>query len=251
MITRVLAVGLLAGLLAGLSVAALQAFTTTPLILAAETFVKKETAASDPAFKPFGEARLILVHGAGEHEHAAEAWAPSDGWERTFYTSTATVATAVGFALILIAGMLFSGDAFSERRAMAWAAAAFVATGLAPALGLAPELPGMQAADLGTRQAWWLATSGATAVALWLLLRTENIALQLVSVPLLLAPHIWGAPHLALDAAASSVPAELAARFAATSLAVQAILWGLTGYFVGFLWNRIGATSSPEAVDVR
>ena len=38
MITRVLATGLLAGFLAGAAIAALQNFTTTPLILAAEVY---------------------------------------------------------------------------------------------------------------------------------------------------------------------------------------------------------------------
>ena len=40
MLTRVLSVGLLAGLLAGLAIALLQQVTTTPLILAAETYEK-------------------------------------------------------------------------------------------------------------------------------------------------------------------------------------------------------------------
>ena len=60
--------------------------------------------------------------------------------------------------------MLASGDAIDERRAIAWAAAAFVATGLAPAAGLAPELPGMPAADLVARQSWWFLTATATAL---------------------------------------------------------------------------------------
>jgi predicted cobalt transporter CbtA len=83
-----------------------------------------------------------------------------------------------------------------------------------------------------------------------LFLRTENVALRTLAVPLLLAPHIWGAPHL-ISEAASGVSATLAARFAATSLAVQAILWALTGVFVGLLWSRIGAGATMEAADAR
>lgn len=258
MITRVLATGLLAGFIAGICVAGLQAFTTTPLILEAEVFEKAEEAKEHGAGLDRGGqqsaaagARLVLVqdqpnaHTPNAHTHGAEAgaeeWEPQDGLERTLYTSTATVATAIGFALILLAGMLVTGDPITERRAMAWAAAAFAAMGLAPAVGLSPEVPGMAAAELASRQAWWAATALATAVALWLILRTDTIWLRLLAVPILLAPHVWGAPQLA-EAHHSSVPAHLAAQFAATSLAVQAVLWLLTGFFVGFLWRRLGTS---------
>src|SRR5688572_11904873 len=84
MLTRVFAVGLLAGLLAGLVVALLQAFTTTPIIIEAERFESRSAAAPAAALHGFGEARLVLVHSAGEHTHDAEAneWAPADGLER-------------------------------------------------------------------------------------------------------------------------------------------------------------------------
>src|SRR5262245_42189190 len=106
MMMRVISVGLLAGLLAGVVVATLQNFTTTPLILAAEVFENAEpekkaslrddmvvqTVASDmPQF-------LILVHSESQHAHgAAEEWAPTDGAERILYTSTATIGAAIGF----------------------------------------------------------------------------------------------------------------------------------------------------------
>jgi cobalt transporter subunit CbtA len=251
MITRVLAVGLLAGLIAGLCVAVLQTVTTTPLILEAEVFEKADEAKAEGASVWYGsgrgsvasEARVILVHAEAHGATAGgaeEAWAPRDGLERTLYASTATIATAIGFALILLAGMLAARDPIDERRAIAWAAAGFVVTGLAPCLGLSPEVPGMAAADLVGRQEWWLATALATAVGLWLILRTDSILLRLLAVVILLAPHVWGAPHIA-EEHVSSVPAHLAAQFAATSLAVQATLWLLTGFFVGFLWRRMGA----------
>ncbi len=58
---------------------------------------------------------------------------------------------------------------------------------------------------------------------------------------------LWGAPHHVAEAAKSGVPPELAAQFAATSLAVQAILWVLTGFFVGLLWARIGGQPAAAA----
>lgn len=241
MITRVLAAGLAAGFVAGLLVAVLQHFTTTPLIIAAEAY--ENQAAASPSFRHnavlgMEEARLVLVHTGHDEAAGSESeWAPSDGLERTLYTSTVTVATAVGFAFLLLAGLLVAGDQIDTRRALSWGAAGFVVTGLAPALGLPPELPGMLAADLLERQVWWIATAIATAAALWLLLRSRGALLPALGVALLIAPHLMGAPH-PVDAEASRVPAELAARFASTSLAVHAVLWALTGALVGWLWQR-------------
>jgi cobalt transporter subunit CbtA len=180
------------------------------------------------------------VHSASEHAATAgeQEWAPGDGMERILYTSTATIAASIGFALLLIGGMLAAGEKITEQRAIAWAAAGFVATGLAPAAGVSPELPGMAAADLVSRQAWWFLTAALTALSIWLFLRTESLPLRVLAVALLVAPHVLGAPHLA-EAGTSKVPAELAARFAAMSLAVQAALWVATGYAAGFFWQRL------------
>ena len=128
---------------------------------------------------------------AKEHDHAAHAdgWKPADGLPRFFYPSIATIATAVGMSFLLLAGMIFAGDPIDERRSLAWAIAGFVATGLAPAAGLAPELPGSDAGELIARQAWWIATAVVTALALWAFLRTESWVARLGAVVLLLAPH--------------------------------------------------------------
>ncbi|MEG6508921.1 CbtA family protein [Methyloligella sp. 2.7D] len=249
---RILAVGLLAGLVSGVLVALLQTVTTTPIIIEAEVYenggghethdhggeAALQSGLLHYAVASAEKAELIFVH-AGEDHGAGDVWAPEDGLPRTLYTSIATVGTAIGFAMILLAGMLFAGDTITESRAMAWAAAGFVATGLAPAVGLSPEVPGMAAAELSSRQAWWFATATCTAAALWLILRGSNNWYRLLGVAILVAPHVWGAPHLT-EHPASSVPAHLAAQFASTSLAVHAVLWLLTGFFVGFWWKRIG-----------
>ncbi|MBI1650906.1 CbtA family protein [Hyphomicrobium sulfonivorans] len=250
MITRVFAVGLLAGLCAGLIVALLQAFTTTPLIIDAERFEggHSHQHASVMHEAPFGGAKLYLAHAtSGADGDGHSEWAPEDGLERTVYTGVATIGTATGFAFILIAAMLLGGERITQNTALGWGAAAFAAAGLAPAMGLAPELPGMMAEDLFARQQWWVMTAAMSAVGLWLLLRGETGWLRLLAIPVLLAPHLWGAPHPAIEAGASAVPAELAARFAAMSLAVQAVLWALTGFLVGTFWQRIGAASEAEA----
>lgn len=222
MIHRVLIVGLLAGLLAGLVVATLQHFVTTPLILQGEVYEQAEQHEHD-GHDPAGMAEM-------------DEWKPADGIERTAFTSIATIATAAGFALILLAGMLASGDEINTKVAFGWSLAAFVATGLAPSLGLAPELPGSAAGPLLARQVWWLGTAISTAAALWLFLRNESIVAKVVAVALLALPHLIGAPEpVAFE---SKAPAELAAHFAAASLTIQAALWILSGLAAGALWMR-------------
>src|SRR5918996_2572097 len=195
MLNRVFVVALLAGLTAGLIVAGVQHFTTTPLILKAEVYERTSLAAAgqaagatslgapiiltqsntDDVTSPAGEA-------AAQGEHDSAEWSPRDGIERTAYTSLATIANAVGFALILLAGMIAAGDQIDRRRSLGWGAAAFLATGLAPAMGLAPELPGSAASDPAARQLWWIATTVATAIALWLILRTSAPWAKLAAV---------------------------------------------------------------------
>ena len=248
MLTRVLATALVAGFAAGIVVAVLQHFTTTPLILAAEAY-ESQAAAGDmfqPAAAAAGEARLIYVH-AGHDEAAGDAgWSPQAGIERTLYTSTVTVATAIGFASLLVAGLLFAGGEIDPRRALALSVAGFAVTGLAPALGLPPELPGMIAADLLERQVWWIGTAVATALALWLLLSGKSTALKALGLVILIAPHVIGAPH-PVEGDASRVPAELAARFASTSLVIHAVLWVLTGACVGWVWQLQSRSRPAEA----
>lgn len=238
MVTRVLTVSILAGLLAGLIVAALQHVTTTPLILKAETY-EAALALKAPSLAAFdGEGKIILAHGlAGDapgHDHAE--WKPQDGLQRTLFTSAVTVATAIGFAALLLAGMIAAGDTIDQRSALVWGACGFLALGLAPAMGLAPELPGAASAALEQRQLWWLATVVATAAGLFLFLRFEQPWLKLLAVVVIVLPHVVGAPHPA--APESKVPAEVAAHFASLSLGIQAALWLATALMVGVLWPR-------------
>ena len=239
MLTRILSVGLLAGLVAGLLIAALQQVTTTPLILVAETYEKPAVvapAAAAPAAAPHSH------HGGEAHVHG-DGWKPADGMPRFFFTAITTVVTAVGAAFVLIAAMMVAGVPIDERRALGWAIAGFIACGLAPAAGLAPELPGSAAADLVGRQLWWVGTALATAVGLWAFLGTDHPpVVRIGAVVLLLAPHFIGAPHP--HELESKVPAELAAQFTALSLVVQAMLWALVGIGIGLLWPKFAPKSA-------
>jgi cobalt transporter subunit CbtA len=221
-IARLLAAGLVAGLVAGLAVAGLQHVTTTPLILAAE------------------------VYEAAQHAHdAAEAAGPAfEGLRRTVATSLATIAVSAGYALILLAGMLFSGESIGPRRAALWGACAFAATGLATSLGLAPQLPGAAETALAGRQIWWLATAASTGAGLFALLRLDAPAAKVFGAALIVAPHFFW-PTAATPE--STVPAELAARFAAASLTVQAASWVLAGALGGLAWRLISRDETEAA----
>lgn len=245
MLTRVLSVGLLAGFLAGLLIALVQQATTTPLVLLAEKYEKQGEAAA-----PAGEAKHSHDHAAHHHTHGdsgeSDGWKPSEGLARFLYTSVATIATAVGIAFLLLALMILAGDPIDRPRALAWSVCGFIAMGLAPAAGLAPELPGSASAGLVARQIWWIATAVATALALWGFLRMENAVARWGALVLLLAPHVIGAPHT--HAFESKVPAEVAAQFAALSLVVQGLLWTSVGTAIGFLWSKFAAKTAQRPV---
>ena len=257
MLSRLLAAALLAGLFAGLVTSGLQALVTTPLILRAETFEQAQPAHA--------------AGGAAAHAHDdAEGWKPADGAQRALVTSLATIVTAVGYALLLGAAMLAAGSGFESGATLRWALGGFMATGLAPALGLTPELPGMGGGDVVARQLWWIGTAAATAAGLWLaglgltglgLARPgsarlgsaglgpgatpRSVLFSIAGLALLAAPHMVGAPHGA--EAASSVPAALAARFAASSLAMSFLLWAAIGVGLGLAWARLSQRAVPAA----
>lgn len=242
MLHRILWAALVAGILAGLATAALQHFTTTPLILEAETYENAGPATAALS----APARLVLVHTHGEHTgDGQEAWAPADGLERSLYTAVTTIGTAFGFALILLSAMILAGARITARSGLLWGLAGFAAAGLAPALGLAPELPGSAAADLGARQLWWIGTAVATAVGLWLALRLARPVTIAGGIALMLLPHLVGAPHP--HEFTSTVPAELAGHFAAASLVVLAVVWTLAGTLAGYVWQRGEARQAAAA----
>lgn len=226
MMRRVLLAALAAGLAVGVLVTALQAFTTTPLILAAEVY---EAAGGGEAH---GHA-----HDDG-HAHDGDGAFPGGEVDRLVSTLLANVVTSVGFALLLVAGFALSGRHVDERQGLLWGLAGFAVFALAPAAGLPPELPGTMAAELADRQAWWLFAAGGAAVGLWLIVFWRNrfgIPLGLAAA---LLPHVVGAP--APEAMGGSAPPELAAEFAALAIAVQAVFWAMLGWIAGGLYRRFG-----------
>jgi len=248
MFVRFLWIGLMAGIVAGVPTAAIQHVTTTPLILTAEIYEEASPAATHAAVLHMDErqaakiitAGLVLVHDHGDESHD-ESWAPEEGVERTFYTAATTIVTTIGYAFMLLAAMFLSKDRITPRTGLLWGVAGFAAVGLAPSLGLSPELPGTAAADVNARQIWWTATVFATATGLCLVLRISSVWAILLGLLLMGMPHIIGAPHP--EILTHQIPSELAAQFASRSLVLHAITWALAGSAVGYLWNRQGATA--------
>jgi cobalt transporter subunit CbtA len=234
---RIFFAAVLAGLAAGLAMSAVQQWRVAPLILQAEVYENAEAAA--PAEHSHDAATPAHDHAeaAPAHEHDENAWAPQDGPERIFYTVLADVLASIGFALLLAAVSVLANLEITARNGVIWGLAGFLCLQLAPAFGLAPELPGMPAADLVARQTWWIATALATGAGILAIAKLKNWTGVVIAAVLILAPHVWGAPQLQGEHA-SSVPAHLATEFAANSLFAGAVFWLIAGPLLGWLNER-------------
>ena len=144
----------------------------------------------------------------------------------------------IAFALLLVAGFSVAeayGRRITARDGLLWGIAGFAAFQLAPAMGLAPELPGTMAAALEARQLWWVSVVAATGVALALLGYGRGPAAWGAALILLAAPHLIGAPEL--DSYSGVTPPELSAAFAARTLGCGLIAWAALGWLAGHLWS--------------
>ncbi|MFE1600969.1 CbtA family protein [Methylobacterium sp. ID0610] len=242
MTIRLISAALVAGFLAACVASGLQFALTSPLILEAE---KYENHAGLTAPEP-GPASLIVLahaeHGAGHApagtapDAGASEWQPAPGLPRLAFTALATLVSGVGYALVLGAVLLATGRTITRGEALRFAIGGFLAASLAPAVGLPPELPGMGGEALELRQAWWVATALATAAGLYLIAIRGGAVAAAAGLALIVAPHAWGAPHVAESGA---LPAAVAAQFAARSLAVAFVFWTVLGLSFGWAWDAV------------
>ncbi|MGR3605205.1 CbtA family protein [Sulfitobacter sp.] len=224
MFSRFLTSALFAGAVAGLIAGLLQLAFVQPVLLHAELY----------------ESGQLLHFGADPN--SAQPVLPGFNAVRDGLSLIFTMLTYTGYALILLALMSLAEDRGARidgRTGLIWGIAGFVTFHLAPGFTLAPEVPGVAAADVGARQVWWFATVAAAGIGLWLIAFTHNWLLWPVSVILLAAPHIIGATEP--DSFSGTVPPELAALFAARGLGVGMAAWVLLGCFAGFFWQREAA----------
>ena len=225
---NVVFVAAVAGLFAGIVMAAMQTYATVPLILKAETFESADGHAHDHGAAAHHHDTAAE---AAPHEHGEEAWAPADGFERFAYTAMANIVTAIGFALVLVAASEFAGGIAGWRQGVLWGFAGFVVFTLAPGLGLPPELPAMPAADLADRQIWWTATVAATAAGLALVAFRGSVVFSLLGVALIVAPQIVGAPQPVSHE--SPIPGDLHRQFVVAVTVTSLIFWVLLGGVAG------------------
>jgi cobalt transporter subunit CbtA len=229
MLHRILLVALLAGGLTGAAVSAFQALWPAPLILAAETYENAGGA---------GAGHDHQAHDAAPaaHSHGDEAWAPADGLERLFWTFMANVLLGLGGSLVLAA--IFSlRQTNGAAVGLIWGVAVFAAISLAPALGLPPELPGTDAAALESRQLWWAATVILTAAGLACFAFAGPAWAKALGLPLILLPHVIGAPHPETHGALA--PAALQHQFVIAALLTSALFWASLGAMTGFFARKL------------
>lgn len=224
MLTRLLVSGLFAGAAAGLIAAVLQLLFVQPVLLHAELYESGE-----------------LVHFGTEavsaHQELGGIYPLRDGLSVIF-----TMLTYTGYAFILLAGMAIAemrGAIITGRNGLLWGVAGFVAFHFAPGFSLAPEVPGVAAADVFDRQIWWWATVLAAGAGLWLIAFGRNWLAWGAAAMLLLAPHVIGAPEP--DTFTGPVPTEIGAMFASRAFGVGMAAWLLLGCFSGYFWQREGA----------
>jgi cobalt transporter subunit CbtA len=170
-------------------------------------------------------------------QHEAEAWEPTDGVERTLYTVLANLVLGVAVSLMLLGAMVVKGDPIDARHGVLWGIGGFVAASLLPSLGLPPELPGSVAAEIASRQAWWLATAAASAVGIGLMVFGRAWPWRIAGLILLVVPHAVGAPEPPTHEAA--YPVGLAGEFVIASLVLSFVLWSLSGLVAGWLHQRL------------
>jgi cobalt transporter subunit CbtA len=233
-------VSLCAGVLAGLLLAAIQQFSTVPLISRAEVYEQAEGAPAHDRAAAAHDHDGALATAAGAEDAAAapaEEWVPSDGLERIAYTVLADVLAGIGFALILVAVSELRGGLGSWREGMLWGLAGFVACTVAPAFGLSPELPAIPAAPLAERQIWWLATALLTAGGIALLVFRRSLPAAIAAVVMIAAPHVIGAPRL--DTIETPIPEGLEHDFVAAVVVASLVFWVVIGGLSGFFRRRL------------
>jgi cobalt transporter subunit CbtA len=234
---RLFMVALIAGSISGIFVSVVHEIATTPIILAAEVYENSaaadtsHTAAADTTTS--GTAAAMVEDGT----HEGEPWSPSDGIDRTLYTTAGDVLTGIGFALLLVPALRFWGGRIDWRTGLCWGLAGFAAVVLAPGLGLPPEVPGTVAAPLFPRQVWWIATVLSTGGGLAMILLGRKAMWCVLGIALIVAPHAIGAPQPAEYG--SLAPEAIAHRFVIAATVTGLLFWAALGTLSGFFYSRI------------
>jgi cobalt transporter subunit CbtA len=166
---------------------------------------------------------------------------------RNFWTAVFYGLVYMAYASLLVAGFGLAriyGRGITAREGLLWGIAGFAALQLAPAMGLAPNLPGTPGAALADRQIWWWGTVLATATGLGLLAYGRGLAAVAVAALLLVAPHVIGAPQT--ESYGGLAPPEMAGTFASRVLGASFAAWALMGWIAGAVWARAWAGEADK-----
>lgn len=233
MLRETLLAAVLAGLVAALVLTLVQSVWVTPLILQGETYEDRAEAVAQ---------QHELAHASGEHHHDPAAWKPQDGWQRMSFTFAANLLMGVGYAFVLVAVYLLWREPRSAWWGAAYGLAGYLVFFASPGLGLPPELPGTAAAELGTRQGWWVMTALATGAGLLLLFSQQKWWVRILALAILIAPHLIPAPQPAVEA--SLAPADLQSQFRVATTLCNAAFWLSLGVASSFAFRKIFAAGA-------
>ncbi|WP_271898453.1 CbtA family protein [Candidatus Phyllobacterium onerii] len=247
MLMKYLLATIAAGLFAGMLLTPAMYVRTVPLILEAERYenaayghdhLNAITAVDAGAGNTFP---AKLPHNAIEEDDQALPFG------RLTNTLLVNLVAGAGFALVTGAAALFLGLKIKFANGIYWGLAGFFIFNLSPSISLAPELPAMPAADLASRQAWWLVTVMLAAGGLYLsVLRREFVA-KVWGVVLIFAPHLYGAPRIA--DLKSGVPPTLASEFAVSTLVTNMFFWMILGPTLGFFLQTYAEVEHRDRQD--
>ncbi|WP_332774644.1 CbtA family protein [Polaromonas sp.] len=256
---------LAAALLVGSVQSGVQQLQAVPIILAAEVFENQKAETPEPAAAPAMAAAHTHADAAA-HAHADEAgkeWAPADGVERAFWTWVANVLHAFSMALLVFVVMGFSlvrGSSLRSLSLAAWVAAAgWLSFHFWPSLGLHAEIPGMDAARLGSRQGWWLLAAGSAALACVSLAMLRSPLRWVAAAAWLALPYVVGAPHITADplagfsGEAQATLRQLGTQFIWATTWVSLSFWvsmGLAGGLAFQRWLRPALLAVLQRADV-
>ncbi|RWF20581.1 MAG: cobalt transporter [Mesorhizobium sp.] len=214
---NVVFIAAIAGLVAGVVLACMQAYATVPLILKAEVYEQAggghtHDHAAAPAANA-GDTNAMTSAAPAPAEAAVpeeEGWTPADGFERFAFNIVANVVTGIGFALILVAASEFAGGIGNWRQGLFWGFAGFAVFTLAPNLGL--------------------------------LAFRKSLPLALIAGALIVAPHIVGAPQP--DSFESPIPEGLHHQFVVAVTLTNLVFWLVLGGIVGVVRGRLTGTAT-------
>ena len=212
-----LLIALTAAIIAGTLLTAVQQVRVVPLILEAERY--------EHGAHPQG-----MDGPAGGHDSRAGSAL------RAVQTAMANLVMACGFAMLLAAATTLRGVRLDGRSGLFWGILGYAVFFVAPAIGLPPELPGAQTAELAARQQGWLLAVGGAASGLAMIGFAASPLMRGFGLVLILAPHLMGAPEAAR--ALGTVPPNLTHAFIVATAVTNALFWLVLGGTFGLLDQR-------------